>query len=153
MTITPTEQRPPLEQRQHHTENLGRVQSGVFNPAQLWKSLPDALRKLNPRHMMKNPVMMVVWVGSLLSTVFAISQPSTFSIITTIWLWFTVLFANLAEAVAEGRGKAQAETLRRTKKETVARRLTENGDEEQVPGIELRIGDLCSPFSGTRWTC
>ncbi len=142
MTITPTEQRPPLEQRQHHTENLGRVQSGVFNPAQLWKSLPDALRKLNPRHMMKNPVMMVVWVGSLLSTVFAISQPSTFSIITTIWLWFTVLFANLAEAVAEGRGKAQAETLRRTKKETVARRLTENGDEEQVPGIELRIGDL-----------
>ncbi len=142
MTITPTEQRAPLEQQQHHTANLGRVQSGVFNPAQLWKSLPDALRKLNPRHQMKNPVMMVVWVGSLLSTVFAISQPSAFSIIATIWLWFTVLFANLAEAVAEGRGKAQAETLRRTKKETVARRLTENGDEEQVPGIELRIGDL-----------
>jgi K+-transporting ATPase ATPase B chain len=142
MTITPTEQRAPLEQQQHHTANLGRVQSGVFNPAQLWKSLPDALRKLNLRHQMKNPVMMVVWVGSLLSTVFAISQPSTFSIIATIWLWFTVLFANLAEAVAEGRGKAQAETLRRTKKETVARRLTENGDEEQVPGIELRIGDL-----------
>ncbi|HEY3608162.1 MAG TPA: hypothetical protein VGL06_11710, partial [Pseudonocardiaceae bacterium] len=60
MTITPTEQRAPLEQQQHHAANLGRVQSGVFNPAQLWKSLPDALRKLNPRHQMKNPVMMVV---------------------------------------------------------------------------------------------
>jgi K+-transporting ATPase ATPase B chain len=83
-----------------------------------------------------------VWVGSLLSTVFAISQPGVFTIGATLWLWFTVLFANLAEAVAEGRGKAQAETLRRTKKETVARRLTEDGSEEQVPGVELRIGDL-----------
>ncbi len=147
MTLTPTQQRAPLEQH-HHVENLGRVNAGVFNPAQLWKSLPDALRKLNPRHQMRNPVMMVVWVGSLLSTVFAISEHTAFSIITTVWLWFTVLFANLAEAVAEGRGKAQAETLRRTKKETVARRLTEDGDEEQVPGVELRIGDLVVAEAG-----
>jgi K+-transporting ATPase ATPase B chain len=82
-----------------------------------------------------------VWVGSLLSTVFAVGDPGVFTIGTALWLWFTVLFANLAEAVAEGRGKAQAESLRRTKKETVARRLLDDGTEEQVPGVELRIGD------------
>jgi K+-transporting ATPase ATPase B chain len=86
--------------------------------------------------------MFVVWVGSALTTVFAITDPSVFTILIAIWLWLTVLFANLAEAVAEGRGKAQAESLRRSKKETVARRLTEDGDEESVPGVDLRIGDL-----------
>jgi K+-transporting ATPase ATPase B chain len=120
----------------------GRVGAGVFNPRQLVTSLPDALRKLNPKHQLRNPVMFVVWVGSVLSTVFAVGDPSVFTVAIALWLWFTVLFANLAEAVAEGRGKAQAETLRRTKKETVARRLTEDGDEESVPGVELRVGDL-----------
>jgi K+-transporting ATPase ATPase B chain len=91
---------------------------------------------------MKNPVMFVVWVGSALSTVFAVTNPTVFSVVATIWLWFTVLFANLAEAVAEGRGKAQAESLRRTKKESVARRLRADGSEERVPGTELTIGDL-----------
>jgi K+-transporting ATPase ATPase B chain len=114
----------------------------VFNPKQLLTSLPDALRKLNPRHQLRNPVMMVMWAGSLLSTVFAIGNPSVFTIATTAWLWFTVVFANLAEAVAEGRGKAQAETLRRTKRDTVARRLSASGGEERVPGVELKIGDL-----------
>jgi potassium-transporting ATPase ATP-binding subunit len=83
-----------------------------------------------------------VWVGSVLVTVFAIGDPAVFTIGTALWLWFTVLFANLAEAVAEGRGKAQAETLRRTKKETIARRLHKDGTEEQIPGVGLRIGDL-----------
>jgi K+-transporting ATPase ATPase B chain len=134
---------PPLaQQRQSPPDDTGRVHAGAFNPRQLLVSLPDALRKLNPRHQMRNPVMMVVWVGSLLSTVFAVSQPSTFTIVTTVWLWFTVVFANLAEAVAEGRGKAQAATLRRSKKDTVARRLTDDGTEERVPGTELRVGDL-----------
>ncbi|HEY3753392.1 MAG TPA: potassium-transporting ATPase subunit KdpB [Pseudonocardiaceae bacterium] len=141
MTATSTESRAP-EQEQQNAENQNRVHAGAFNPRQLLVSLPDALRKLNPRHQMKNPVMMVVWVGSLLSTVFAISQPSVFTIVTTIWLWFTVLFANLAEAVAEGRGKAQAASLRRSKKDTIARRLTRSGAEERVPGIDLKIGDL-----------
>jgi K+-transporting ATPase ATPase B chain len=140
MTVTTT--RSPAQRTDHHTPNLGRVRAGVFNPHQLWISLPDALRKLNPRHQMRNPVMMVVWVGSALSTVFTVTDPSVFTVVATVWLWFTVLFANLAEAVAEGRGKAQADTLRRTKRETVARRLTEDGDEEQVPGTELRVGDL-----------
>ncbi|SEF35643.1 K+-transporting ATPase ATPase B chain [Amycolatopsis pretoriensis] len=118
------------------------VGAGVFSPRQLWTSLPDAVRKLNPKHQLGNPVMFVVWVGSALTTVFAVTDPSVFTILITVWLWFTVLFANLAEAVAEGRGKAQAESLRKSKKETVARRLTGTGSEEQVPGVELKIGDL-----------
>ncbi|MFC4945354.1 potassium-transporting ATPase subunit KdpB [Pseudonocardia sp. GCM10023141] len=118
------------------------VKAGAFNPRQLWSSLPDALRKLNPRTQLHNPVMFVVWVGSVLVTVLAIISPTVFAILIAIWLWFTVLFANLAEAVAEGRGKAQAESLRRTKKETVARRLGPDGVEVPVPGTELTIGDL-----------
>jgi K+-transporting ATPase ATPase B chain len=142
MTATSTQTRTPEQVSEHHAENAGRVTAGVFNPRQLLVSLPDALRKLNPKHQLRNPVMMVVWVGSALSTVFAVADPSAFTIGTTVWLWFTVLFANLAEAVAEGRGKAQADTLRRTKRDTIARRLDEDGDEERVPGTELRIGDL-----------
>ena len=117
------------------------MSAGVFNPRQLLISLPDALRKLNPRHQMRNPVMFVVWLGSLVTTLFAVGERAGFAIAVAIWLWFTVVFANLAEAVAEGRGKAQAETLRRTKTETVARRL--RGDtEERVPGTDLTVGDL-----------
>ncbi|WP_410653035.1 potassium-transporting ATPase subunit KdpB [Amycolatopsis sp. cmx-4-54] len=140
--MTMTQERTPEEISQHHVENTGRVGAGIFSPRQLLTSLPEALRKLNPKHQLGNPVMFVVWIGSALTTVFAITDPSVFTILITIWLWFTVLFANLAEAVAEGRGKAQAETLRRSKKETVARRLTEDGDEETVPGADLRVGDL-----------
>ena len=140
--MTVTQERTPLEEQKHHAENAGRISAGLFSPRQLWTSLPDALRKLNPKHQLANPVMFVVWVGSALTTVFAITDPSVFTILIAIWLWFTVLFANLAEAVAEGRGKAQAESLRRSKKETVARRLNEDGGEEQVPGADLRIGDL-----------
>ncbi|WP_284743599.1 potassium-transporting ATPase subunit KdpB [Amycolatopsis sp. RTGN1] len=135
--MTVTEERPQVTP----LETTSRVGAGVFSPRQLWTSLPDAFRKLNPKHQLGNPVMFVVWVGSALTTVFAITDPSVFTILIAVWLWFTVLFANLAEAVAEGRGKAQAESLRRSKKETVARRLTSDG-EEQVPGVELKIGDL-----------
>ncbi|OLF17206.1 potassium-transporting ATPase subunit B [Actinophytocola xanthii] len=120
----------------------GRIGAGLFNPRQLVTSFPDAVRKLHPRHQLRNPVMFVVWVGSVLTTVFAIGDPSVFTVSVALWLWFTVLFANLAEAVAEGRGKAQAETLRRARKEIIARRLTEDGDEERVPGVELRVDDL-----------
>ncbi|MFZ0002456.1 MAG: potassium-transporting ATPase subunit B, partial [Trebonia sp.] len=115
----------------------------------LWKSLPDAFKKFDPRVQIRNPVMFVVEVGSLLTTYSAIIHPSIFGWTITAWLWLTVLFANLAEAVAEGRGKAQAETLRRTKQETVARRLTSwtpGADpaslrEEEVPGTQLQVGD------------
>jgi K+-transporting ATPase ATPase B chain len=101
-------------------------------------AVPEALRKLHPRHQLRSPVMFVVWVGSLLVTVFAVTDPSVFTIAVALWLWFTVLFANLAEAVAEGRGKAQADSLRRTKKDAVARLL----DGDVVAGTELKIGDL-----------
>ncbi|MFJ7218164.1 potassium-transporting ATPase subunit KdpB [Amycolatopsis sp. NPDC098790] len=136
--MTVTEERPQVTP----AETTSRVGAGVFSPRQLWTSLPDAFRKLNPKHQLGNPVMFVVWVGSALTTVFAVTDPSVFTILIAVWLWFTVLFANLAEAVAEGRGKAQAESLRRSKKETVARRLTATGSEEQVPGVELKVGDL-----------
>ncbi len=143
MTLTTTEPRTPRDQTPHRADDAGRVTAGAFNPRQLLRSLPQALAKLNPRHQLRNPVMMVVWVGSLLCTVFAIGQPGAFTILTTVWLWFTVVFANLAEAVAEGRGKAQAATLRRSRKDTVARLLVDGGRaEEQVSGTELRIGDL-----------
>ncbi|MEV4053960.1 potassium-transporting ATPase subunit KdpB [Amycolatopsis sp. NPDC049688] len=135
--MTVTDERPQVTP----AESNSRVGAGVFSPRQLWTSLPEALRKLNPKHQLGNPVMFVVWAGSALTTVFAVTDPSVFTVLIAVWLWFTVLFANLAEAVAEGRGKAQAESLRRSKKETVARRLTETG-EEQVPGVELKIGDL-----------
>jgi K+-transporting ATPase ATPase B chain len=81
------------------------VEAGAFAPRQLWASLPDALRKLDPRAQLRNPVMFVVWVGSVLVTISAIAAPSVFAVLIAVWLWFTVLFANLAEAVAEGRGK------------------------------------------------
>ena len=124
-----------------------RVQGGLLDPKMLWKSLPDAFKKLDPRVQIKNPVMFVVEVGSVLTTYSAIIHTSIFAWTITVWLWLTVLFANLAEAVAEGRGKAQAETLRRTKRETVARRLIDwkpgaaNTREEDVPGTQLRVGD------------
>ncbi|MBK3627400.1 potassium-transporting ATPase subunit KdpB [Streptomyces sp. MBT49] len=119
-----------------------RAGAGLFTPGQLLRSLPDALRKLDPRVMVKSPVMFVVWVGSLLTTVFSFTDPGDlFGWTISVWLWLTVVFANLAEAVAEGRGKAQADTLRKAKSDSVARRLT--GDrEEQVPGTALRVGDL-----------
>ncbi|WP_431998332.1 potassium-transporting ATPase subunit KdpB [Streptomyces fungicidicus] len=137
---------PPLAPHQDaptgHKPAEDRVGAGLFDPEQLVKSLPDALRKLDPRVMVKSPVMFVVWVGSVLTTVFSFTDPGDwFGWTISAWLWLTVVFANLAEAVAEGRGKAQADTLRKAKTDTVARRLV--GDrEERVPGTELRIGDL-----------
>ncbi|WP_406134217.1 potassium-transporting ATPase subunit KdpB [Streptomyces zaomyceticus] len=124
----------------HHAP--GRVGGGLFDPKQLIKSFPDAIRKLDPRVMIKSPVMFVVLVGSVVTTVLAVKNPGDwFGWAITAWLWLTTIFANLAEAVAEGRGKAQAETLRKAKTDTVARRLI-GKNEERVPGTELRIGDL-----------
>ncbi|MDH6137972.1 K+-transporting ATPase ATPase B chain [Kitasatospora sp. MAA4] len=125
-----------------------RVSGGLLDPRQLLAAFPDAIRKLDPRVMVRHPVMFVVEVGSLLTTYSAIRHSSAFAWVITVWLWLTVVFANLAEAVAEGRGKAQAETLRRTRTEAVARRVV--GDwrpgavrptEEEVPAAELRLGD------------
>jgi potassium-transporting ATPase ATP-binding subunit len=127
-----------------------RVGGGLLDPKMLWKATPDAFKKLDPRVQVKNPVMFVVEAGAALTTYTAITKPSIFNWTIVVWLWLTVLFANLAEAVAEGRGKAQAETLRRAKRETVARRLTgwqpgqADADlrEEEVPGTQLTLGDF-----------
>ncbi|MFI0411041.1 potassium-transporting ATPase subunit KdpB [Actinomadura sp. 3N508] len=108
----------------------------------LLASAPAALRKLDPRVMWRNPVMLVVEIGAVWTTAMAVLDPSVFAVLITAWLWLTVIFANLAEAVAEGRGKAQADTLRKAKKETTARRLTGSGGEETVAAAELRRGDL-----------
>jgi len=105
------------------------------------QALPQALVKLDPRHLVRTPVIFVVWVGSVLTTVLSVVSPSAFSISVTIWLWATIVFANLAEAVAEGRGKAQAASLRATRTESSARRLLADGSEEDVPGTALRLGD------------
>ncbi|MEU3407810.1 potassium-transporting ATPase subunit KdpB [Streptomyces sp. NPDC006670] len=140
---TATETRAPHEDLPTgHKPPAGRVGGGLFDPKALLKSFPDAVRKLDPRVMIKSPVMFVVLIGSVVTTVLAIKDPTDwFGWAITAWLWLTTIFANLAEAVAEGRGKAQADTLRKAKTDTVARRL--NGAvEEQVPGTELRIGDL-----------
>ena len=125
----------------------GRIQGGLLDPKMLLKSTPSALRKLDPTTLWRNPVMFIVEIGAVWSTVLAIRDSTWFAWLIVFWLWLTVLFANLAEAVAEGRGKAQAETLRRAKADTMARRLT--GWEPGVPGVEeeiaaplLRQGDI-----------
>jgi K+-transporting ATPase ATPase B chain len=117
------------------------VKAGLLDPKMVWTSTPGALAKLDPRTLWRNPVMFLVEVGAVFTTVVAIADPSVFAWVIAVWLWLTVLFANLAEAVAEGRGKAQADALRRTKTDTMARRLTSDGAEEPVPAPQLRQGD------------
>ncbi|OBJ12921.1 potassium-transporting ATPase subunit KdpB [Mycobacterium colombiense] len=140
--IHPTERTQPAV-----STGRKRVQGGLLDPKMLWKSTPDALRKLNPRTLWRNPVMLIVEIGAAWSTALAIIDPTWFAWLTVIWLWLTVLFANLAEAVAEGRGKAQAETLRRAKTQTMARRLRDwapgaTAVEEAVAAPQLQRGDI-----------
>ncbi|MCX6175082.1 MAG: potassium-transporting ATPase subunit KdpB [Ignavibacteriales bacterium] len=118
----------------------------LFDKKIITQAVIDSFKKLNPKFLVKNPVMFIVAVGALLSTIFFfknlfIGSFSGFNLQIIIWLWFTVLFANFAEAVAEGRGKAQSENLRKTRTLTIARKLV-NSEEKHVPAIELRIGDL-----------
>jgi K+-transporting ATPase ATPase B chain len=111
----------------------------------------DSVLKLNPRKMMGNPVMFVVEVGSVITTVLLILRPHEafkFNLQITLWLWFTVMFANFAEAMAEGRGKAQADTLRKARSETAANRLLANGTIEQVASSSLRANDLVMVSAG-----
>jgi K+-transporting ATPase ATPase B chain len=124
----------------------GAVKGGLLDPKMLLSSVPDAVRKLDPRTLWRNPVMFIVEVGAVWSTVLAIMEPSWFAWLVVVWLWLTVIFANLAEAVAEGRGKAQADTLRKAKTDMVARRLNgwapgTPGSEEEVPAPRLAQGD------------
>src|SRR5438132_1168670 len=129
----------------------------VWNWQIVRRATVDAFIKLNPRAMMKNPVMFVVEVGSLLTTIqflYGLFRPITgisntkFELQITLWLWFTVLFANFAEAMAEGRGKAQADNLRKSRTETTAKRLLANGKSEIVGATELRKDDVVLVVAG-----
>ncbi|TCO81209.1 K+-transporting ATPase ATPase B chain [Plasticicumulans lactativorans] len=123
-----------------------------FDAALVRQALVDALKKLHPRHQLRNPVMFTVYVGSALTTLLFLQAlsgageaPAGFILAVTLWLWFTVLFANFAEAMAEGRGKAQAESLRRTRTHARARRLQapqRGAPQEAVPSDRLRSGDV-----------
>ncbi len=124
----------------------------LFDPPIVRRAISDSFVKLNPRTMAKNPVMFVVEVGAALTTIatlrdlFRGGEPLSFGFQITLWLWFTVLFANFAEAMAEGRGKAQADTLRKTRTETYAKLCSATGV-QTIPATQLRAGDLvvCEP--------
>jgi K+-transporting ATPase ATPase B chain len=114
----------------------------LFDREILLQSLRDSIMKLDPRVQIKNPVMFVVLVGTVVTFIEAIVKPTFFAWAITFWLFLTVIFANFAEAMAEGRGKAQADTLRRMRSETEARKLLPDGDEQRVPASELSKGEL-----------
>ena len=142
MTTAPT--LPPGETKAERV----RAATSMLDPTIMRRAIGDSFVKLNPRHMMRNPVMFVVEIGSVLTTVLfftnldsASANENVFAALVAVFLWFTVLFANFAEAVAEGRGKAQADTLRRTRSETMANRRRADGSIEEVPGTQLDLGD------------
>ena len=118
--------------------------------SQLREALPGALRKLDPRELVHAPVMLVVEAGAVFTTVASVVSPSTMGIGVTIWLWLTVLFGTLAESVAEGRGKAQAASLRSLQQETPARRRRPDGSIEQVASTALKAGDVVVVEAGER---
>jgi K+-transporting ATPase ATPase B chain len=128
----------------------------LVEPEILKRAIVDSFVKLNPRTLMKNPVMFVVGVGSVLTTILffkdlgsSSTDENVFAALVAVFLWFTVLFANFAEAVAEGRGKAQADALRKTRSETVAHRRLPNGRGiEEVPSTSLDLGDECVVSAG-----
>jgi K+-transporting ATPase ATPase B chain len=113
----------------------------LFDREIVGRAARDSVVKLDPRRMARNPVMFVVEVGSVLVTALAVADPSLFAWLIAAWLWFTVLFANFAEAIAEGRGKAQAEELRCTRAETIAHRRRPDGSLEDLPSSKLEVGD------------
>jgi len=133
------------------------TRSSAFGPRQLVAGLPGALRKLDPRVMWRNPVMFIVEVGAALTTVTAFVEPSVFTTAIAVWLWLTVVFANLAESVAEGRGKAQADTLRKTRSTTSARRVlgwdasdaaARSNATEEIASVDLAKGDVVVVVAG-----
>src|SRR6266704_446464 len=125
----------------------------LFDPEILRRATKESFVKLNPRLVAKNPVMFVVEVGAAVTTVFVIKDAITgvggllFGVQIALWLWFTVLFANFAEAMAEARGKAQADNLRKTKTDTLAKKIVSGGKTDLVPASKLRKGDIvyCEP--------
>ncbi len=139
-TAPPAETRPPKVRI--------RAAGSLFEPSIMRRALGEAFIKLDPRTMIRNPVMFTVEIGSVVTTVEFIGRPDLFVGLVTLWLWATVLFANFAEAVAEGRGKAQADTLRRSRKEAFAHLLKPDGTTQEIPSTELRAGNLVVVTAG-----
>jgi K+-transporting ATPase ATPase B chain len=139
MTMTTTQSGEPKPGTQAHGVAEAR---SLFDREILRQALIDSITKLNPAVQIRNPVMFTVLVGSIITFIEAIAHPGTFTWSITIWLFLTVIFANFAEAMAEGRGKAQADTLRKMRSETEARRLNADGTETLVPAAELAKGDM-----------
>jgi K+-transporting ATPase ATPase B chain len=133
---------------------MATQKKSLFDRVIVRRAAVDALVKLHPRGMMKNPVMFVVEIGSVLTTILLIQNVAThtghfrFDVQITLWLWFTVLFANFAEAMAEGRGKAQADALRLAKSETTAYRVNKTGEVEEIPSSQLRVNDVVRVVAG-----
>lgn len=133
----------------------GSPKRSLFEPSIVGPAIADSFKKLNPRSMARNPVMFIVEIGAVLTTVLCIAEwgdssgaENVFALLVALWLWATVLFANFAEAMAEGRGKAQAATLRRTRAETVARVRLADGTVVEKPSTQLDLGDLCVVTAG-----
>jgi potassium-transporting ATPase ATP-binding subunit len=161
MTMTSTESSEPIEPADSAEARPLKVRTrpsgskSLFDPAIMKRATFDSFLKLDPRQMMRNPVMFIVEVGSVLTTILffqklpsAKSSDSVFTGLVSAWLWFTVLFANFAEAVAEGRGKAQADTLRKTRSETVARIRMPDGSIVEKSSNDLLVGDECVVVAG-----
>lgn len=150
---------PPRRLRQPRGPRDSRKHTPKVNTKGIYqRAIKDAFVKLNPRQMVKNPVMFLVWVGTIIAALVTIEpnlfgpvqgeNPRVFNGLITVILFFTVLFANFAEAVAEGRGKAQADALRSTKSETIARKLLPDGSIQEVPSTTLRQGDRVKVIAG-----
>src|SRR5262245_37214143 len=150
-TVTP--QIPPDDPTSLLPKKLARSRP-LFDPEIVGRAVRASFAKLNPITLMKNPVMLVVEVGAALTTVFLVRDVFTsaaglgFAIQISLWLWITVLFANFAEAMAEARGKAQADSLRKTKTDALAKRIKADSMIEQVPSSALRAGDTVTCEAG-----
>jgi K+-transporting ATPase ATPase B chain len=136
----------------HATHTGTSKKRALFEPSIVKRATVDSLKKLDPREMAKNPVMFVVEVGCVVTTLILLLPEGKhdfgFNLQITLWLWFTVLFANFATAMAEGRGKAQADALRKAKSETTAYKLLPSGQTEEVPSSHLRVGDKVRVIAG-----
>src|SRR5712672_586861 len=147
LSAPPLESKPEVKQEGSQLISRGARARPLFDPEIVKRATKESFVKLDPRKVAKNPVMFVVEVGAALTTIYVIKDAVTgtgnllFGVQIALWLWFTVLFANFAEAMAEARGKAQADALRKTKTDAIARR-TNGGKIEEVPASKLRAGDV-----------
>jgi K+-transporting ATPase ATPase B chain len=155
LSAPPVENKPEAKQESSQLISRGARARPLFDPEIVKRATKESFVKLDPRKVAKNPVMFVVEVGAALTTIYVIKDAITgsgnllFGVQIALWLWFTVVFANFAEAMAEARGKAQADALRKTKTDTMARKILPNGAVEMVQASKLRSGDVVSCEAGS----